>query len=459
MTDYVGKPPRIGSGTVSGFFSRYSGWMQKISGALLDQAVFAGSNFVINIILARHMTLDHYGAFVVVYTWFLLCQNMYDAFLTEPMAILGSGKYFSQLKEYLGYTFAGHVIVTLVLALLLGLGATVSGLFDTNLISGTMYTAALVCPILLTRWLTRQPFYIIAQPHWSALGGIIYFVIGLAGTVLLDRAQQLTPSNALLTMAVASAFSSLFLAVVFIKPRLNFRSMSLEAKPVLRDHWNYGKWSSGSKVANWIPINLYYVILPLLISLGASAALRAMNNVLMPLNMAISASLGILLPMFARTYTESGKEGLHKRLIQVLIAFIAVSGAYCFIFSFFGQPIVSILYDGQFDSFVTFPILLTMGLAPILVAINITLDAALRVMGKMKQSFISTLLPALLILTLGVALLSQFGLLGANLASLVIGVLATIIYLRFYQQARRVDPAQKSAETSDIPEPPTTLPL
>ncbi len=450
MTEIAGEFRKQRTRSISAFLGKHASWMQKISGALVDQAVFAGGNFIINIILARHMPVEAYGTFVVVYTWFLLCQNIYDAFLTEPMAILGSGKYFKQFKIYLGYTYIGHIVVALVLALSLGIAAYFTNAFDSSLVAGTMLAAAFVAPLLLMRWLTRQPFYILAKPHWSALGSGIYFVLGISGVFLLDHFGQLSPASVLMVMGASSVVSSTFLTLVFLRP--NFRSQDkLSGKAVLRDHWNYGKWSSGSKMLTWIPINLYYVILPVLVSLGASAALRAMNNVLMPLNMGITAALGILLPMFSRSYIEAGGPGLHRRVKVVLVWFIVISGLYCLVFSFLGQRIISIIYNGQFDDFVTFPILLTMGLAPMIVSVNTVLDASLRVMNKMKQSFLSTLVPAFLIITVGVWLLSQYGLLGANLGSLFIGMAETVILVKFYRDARRNH--EDKDENSDIPIP------
>ncbi len=449
MTEIAGEFSKQEARSITGFLSKHASWMQKISGALVDQAVFAGGNFIINIILARHMSVDEYGTFVVVYTWFLLCQNVYDAFLTEPMAILGSGKYFKQFKTYLGYTFIGHLVVASVLALSLGIAAYITNANDSSLVAVTMLTAALVAPLLLLRWLTRQPFYILAKPHWSAVGSSVYFVLSLTGVILLDHFGELTPSSVLIVMGASSLVSSTVLTLVFLKPK--FKSTeALSGRAVLRDHWNYGKWSSGSKMLTWIPINLYYVILPVLVSLGASAALRAMNNVLMPLNMGITAALGILLPMFSRTFIESGSGGLHHRVKLVLIWFVVISGVYCLVFSLFGQRIISIIYNGQFDDFVTFPILLTMGLAPMIVSINTVLDASLRVMNKMKQSFLSTLVPAILIITVGVWLLSQYGLLGANLGSLVIGLAETVVLVKFYRDARHSHAGGEKTE-SDIP--------
>ena len=58
MTDIAGDFSKQQARSISGFISKHASWMQKISGALVDQTVFAGSNFVINVILARHMPVE-----------------------------------------------------------------------------------------------------------------------------------------------------------------------------------------------------------------------------------------------------------------------------------------------------------------------------------------------------------------------------------------------------------------
>ena len=40
-------------------------WLKKGSLAVLDQGLFSGANFVVNILLARWLTPEEYGAFAV----------------------------------------------------------------------------------------------------------------------------------------------------------------------------------------------------------------------------------------------------------------------------------------------------------------------------------------------------------------------------------------------------------
>ena len=66
-------------------------WVTKGGLAILDQALFAGANFLVNIFLARWLTPTEYGAFALAYSIFLLLGAFHTAILTEPMMdVIGS---------------------------------------------------------------------------------------------------------------------------------------------------------------------------------------------------------------------------------------------------------------------------------------------------------------------------------------------------------------------------------
>ena len=430
------------------FFATHIPWAGKIGGAVVEQGLFAGTNFIIDIFLARLMAPEAFGAYVVVDTWFLLCQNLHEAFLTEPVAILGSGKYDHVFKKYLAYTYLWHLVISLILAFVLGIAALATHLFDSALVANTMLGVAIASPLLLTRWFVRQPFYVLGKPYLSAPGNILYLGLSLVGIFVLAHFEILTPFSAFLLMGISSLCYSAVLTFFVLKPEWRKQEDGITARQILHDHLNYGKWASGSKLANWIPSNIYYVVLPTLVGLSASAALRALNYMVMPLNMGMAATVSILIPMFSRTYTRSGKDGIKRQIRPLLVIFVGIAGVYCLFVTVFGQSLVSLLYGGRFDSFVTVPILLTMGLAPVIVSANVILDASLRAMGNVKQSFYSTLVPAALILTLGIWLLSRYGLLGANLGSLAIGLVATLSLIRFFKQSGKPSEAEEAKDES-----------
>lgn len=463
------------------FMKRYGKWAQKITGAVGDQIIFAVSNFFINVLLARWMTPTEFGAFVVAYSWLLLPQNFYEAILIEPMVIFGSGKYSKMLRSYMGYVFYGHLVVGGLVGLSLIIGALFVYRFDSPLVGSAMLGAGLSAPLVLTRWLTRRPFYITSKPHWAAIGGGIYFVLSVAALLVvrqidvirepvsyclptdpylcqtLNLAHLLTPFSAMMIMGVTGLIASAFLTFFLIRP--NWRPQpegELTLKNVVKDHWQYGTWASGSRILIWIPSNVYYLVLPLFMSLAESGALRALTNLIQPIYMSMSAITAILMPTFVRTFRSRGKPGVNSRMNKIIYFSLLFTGSYFVVITFFGGWIMSFLYDGKFDEIVTFPVLITMAAVPLFTGIRTIMDAALRAMGGVKHSFISKIIPTVFTLTIGIAMLASLGVLGVNLSNLITSVISLATLWYFYRSTNPEMP--QKAETKDDPQVEDVLP-
>lgn len=434
---------------------------KRFSVALFDQALFAGSNFIINVLLARWMLPQDYGAFVVAYSWFLLAQNIYDAILIEPMTIYGSGKHANRFNRYLGFIFAGHVWVSLFFSAALMLGgiiAQTTGIYSVA-VATAIYGTAITTPLILTRWLTRQPFYILSKPRFSLIGGIIYLVVGVSGMAIaheithtelisplmlgapqnyagvfwLIEANLLTPFSAMLIMGVAGFVASVILTVYILKPDFRLkREEELSTLSVLKDHMVYGRWSSVDRILSWMPANVYYLILPLLFSLAESGALRAIANLMMPMHMAITALMALMLPVFVRAYHHEGRAGLNKRMRSSIAVVSVATGLFWLVTTIFGASIIHFLFDGKYDYLITLPILFTMGSIPFLTGLTVVLDAGLRAMERVKYSFLSKILPTMVTMTVGIYMTAQLGILGSNIGSIISGIISISILLYFH---------------------------
>ena len=80
--------------------------------AVLDQALFAGSSFSINILLARWLPPVQYGAFALAFFLFLLLGALHTAVLTEPMLVFGASVYRGRVRAYLGRHVMLHALVS-----------------------------------------------------------------------------------------------------------------------------------------------------------------------------------------------------------------------------------------------------------------------------------------------------------------------------------------------------------
>src|SRR5215211_6550801 len=109
---------------------RLSQWLGKGLWAVVDQALFASSNFVLSILLARWLIPSEYGAYTVAYTTFWVLSAVHTGLLTEPMMVYGPSRYRGRLPEYLGAVLYGHVgfvVLGSFVFLSAGLGLRISG--------------------------------------------------------------------------------------------------------------------------------------------------------------------------------------------------------------------------------------------------------------------------------------------------------------------------------------------
>ena len=121
-------------------------WVGKGSFALLDQGLFAGANFIVNILLARWLTPGEYGAFAVAFSVFLLLGVFHTAIFTEPMMVFGPGKYREGLPEYFGILLRGHFALMLPGAALLTAVAFLLGRFYSPAVERAFFGVALGPP-------------------------------------------------------------------------------------------------------------------------------------------------------------------------------------------------------------------------------------------------------------------------------------------------------------------------
>src|SRR5690242_8363996 len=80
--------------------------------AVLEEALFAGSNFAIGVLLGRWLPPADYGAFTTAYALFLLLGTaFYSALCVQPLLVVGSREKGLGFQRYFGSLLIVHAIV------------------------------------------------------------------------------------------------------------------------------------------------------------------------------------------------------------------------------------------------------------------------------------------------------------------------------------------------------------
>jgi O-antigen/teichoic acid export membrane protein len=406
-------------------------WFLKGGASIADEGLLAGANFVLGVLLGRWLEPVQYGAFALAQSVFLLLGTFHTSVLTEPMLVFGASKYAARFKKYIGVLTIGHLWIVLPAGLLL-LGASVLvGRFYSHEAQRALSALALSGPVILLLWLLRRAFYVILKPEWALLGSGLYAVVLLGSAFGLRSADRLSPATAFLAMGLSAVLVCLLL---LSRLRPQFRAADdPSASAVASEHWRYARWAVGSAALTWIPSNIYFAVLPVWIGLEGTAALRALNNLIMPAAHTISALTVLLMPLLARRRQEGQRQMLGSMRI-FLALLLAGTGIYCLGLSLLRREIILLFYGGKYED--CLPLVPFIGLLPILSGIISVQGAALRVQERPDKVFWSYLVSSSVAVGGGIPLARYFGVAGA-LGGLLLSSLATAVVMFLLRSGRQ----------------------
>ena len=397
--------------------------------AILDQALFAGTNFLCNILLARWLEPAQYGAFAIAYSVFLLLSTFHTSVLTEPMLVFGAGKYADCFPKYLRRLIQGHWLITGMIGVILAVLALVLRWCGFPDLFESLGGLAIASPFILFMWLMRRPFYVRSQPQWSATGGALYLGLMFAGLYGLFAAQRLSAASCLIVMGVASLVVGLWLLTLLRPPSLLLESHPQPAM-LWSDHWSYGRWATATAVFTWLPSGIAYLLLPAWTDLEGSAVLRATMNLIMPILQANFAISVFLVPFFARAYHDKRDRHLSYLVRMALITFSFSATCYWVFLLLFREELFVWIYRGRYATHID--LLLLAGILPLLAGVNSVFGSVLRAMERLDQVFWCSIASCIVALTLGLWLTATSGVTGAILGLLASSFTAALAMWCFY---------------------------
>jgi O-antigen/teichoic acid export membrane protein len=307
--------------------------------------------------------------------------NLSCGYTYRADGVFGPGKHRERLSEYLSILMSWHfylaALISLVL-LVISLGVAVAGL---STLSMTLLSLVLASLFILLLFLMRRACYARLKPSLAASGGVVYLVLMLVGIFTLYRLGALSAASGFGVMGFSSLVASIWLAVTLrMKPSL-VKSAEL-TREAFKDHWRYGRWAVAGQMIAWAPGNIYFLLLPIWGGLGASASLKAMMNLIVPIQHTNAALSVLLLPALSRV---RGTPRFDTLLRFALMFFVFGSLVYWLLVGLFHEPLLNLLYGGKFryeDG-----LLWLLGLLPISVGVEVVLGVALRVFERPDQVF------------------------------------------------------------------------
>jgi len=403
-------------------------WTTRGFWAIVDQALFAVSNLIINVLLARWLSPREYGAFVTAYVVLLLVSVAHLGLLIEPMMVLGPSRFGRgrEFRDYLSFLLRfqwAFSAATAAAFLILG-GVTYA--FGADLLGGTFAGLAFAAPFIFLSWLTRRACYVERQPSTAALGGGVYLLIAGAGAVLLYQFGVLTSVAAQLLMGVAAIAAS---GVILKKLGHAWlpKAPAIETHSLVREHWNFFRWTGSAGVLSFAQGLVFYLMLPIFSGLESSAALRAMTNFVMPVLQSDSALAVLISPELARARLRTDDL---SRIVRWSTRLFALEGVICWVLvAVFRHDLVRFMYGDRYVDYAD--LLLLLGALPLVASRVNVLGIILRVQRRVRHVFWTSATGAIVALAVGFSTMSKFGAFGAVSAMLAADVVRIAVMTYF----------------------------
>jgi O-antigen/teichoic acid export membrane protein len=411
-------------------------WGVQGATSILDQGVFSGANFLVQILLARWFSPEEYGAFAVSFVVVLFLSGFHNAFILEPMSVLGPADHQADLRAYLEAHLRLHVVLTGAIGALLALGALAAGPLGwlRPPLAPALLGAGAALPFMLWIWLARRVAYVTRRPRVALQGSLVYAGLLLAllggawaGGWLLG---SLVVPYAIL--AVASLLAGILTLTLALRPLPHPPSASGRPLPkLIRENWDYGKWIAGSGVLYSTAGQIQTLALAFF-GLAEAGALRAMQNFMLPMAQAITSISQLALPAVAADFGEGRHSTMHSKGRLVSLVLTALALGYGLLLLVLQKPLELLAYGGKFADYTRLIPLL--GLVPILSAVATGYGLVLRAVRWPQHALYVTGASGLTGLVSAVVLTLEFGTWGAALSIVLSYAVAAVFTLYLYRR-------------------------
>jgi O-antigen/teichoic acid export membrane protein len=292
---------------------------------------------------------------------------------------------------------------------------------------------------MLLHWLLRTVCYIKTKPEVSLSGSVIYLLIVLIGLLLLKRIQCLSPLHTFLLIGFTSTIIS-FLLIKILKIKLNYEDLvgaSPNFRYILSTHWGYGRWAIGSTIVHWLSVTAYLPMVGFIVGLPQLGALRAIQNLILPLGQIMTSVGMLILPRISSQVEVIGQPWQRRKIFKVIYPLILFILFYNIFILFLGQDLITFLYgDEYYDKHNwMIPYVCAIGLAG---AINQLLYIFLKSAQRPDTIFFSQTSAAAFSLIFGTYFVWQLKLYGSLLALIISSSLNGLIMFIFLSRYLRI---------------------
>lgn len=384
---------------------------------ITDQAVFALSNFAMNILFARWLSPVDYGLFAVSFTGYLFLTVIHWGAFLEPLLVLSAQIDPDRHRSYIVTLGLVHVLMVMVVSLISGAIFVLCSVLGSPDAGWAVVGAGIGGSMMLMLITARRLCLVFLSPRISASVGVAY-CIGVLGSGSLLAAYNLSWFD---LWELMGFWSLLCAGMIF--GLLYLRTKGSQPYPLRRLFIFQSQYAPGAIVASvcaWASFDGVYLVLAQMLGLTAVAQTRAvftLANPLVHINQAMHASW---LVMFSAQANDDHRPpiwriaGLYAMVIGVLVLILIYTST----------PLIKLVYSGRYlEGAWQLPLFVTViGLTGIAAMIT----SLFKSRGSLLRGFLPQVISAVVALSVAYWSIKSYGQAGAIYA-LISGSLAAVL--------------------------------
>jgi O-antigen/teichoic acid export membrane protein len=188
----------------------------------------------------------------------------------------------------------------------------------------------------------------------------------------------------------------------------------------------------GSSFVHWAGTAGYVPLIGSLVGFSQAGALRAIQNLILPLQQVLAGLANLWLPSTAKLFVEYGKDSLKRNLRKMILGTLILSVPYLAIILVYSEPIITLLYgSGRYDEFKWLNYYLVV--FAVIGVISQGFSIALKAVQRPDCVFYSQAGTAAITATVGSFLVWMFGLEGGAVGLNLSALMGTLILINLFQ--------------------------
>ena len=401
--------------------------------SIADQATFSGTNFALNVLLARWLSGEGYGAYSVAWSVCLILAAVHNALIVEPMMVVGPAEFATRLGSYLKRVTRLNLATVFVMGLL---AASASVFYKRLDVRDALSALGIALPGYLLLITCRREQYILNKPIRAFFLSLAYAGALATALIAVHSAGKLSSWTAVLVTGV-----SLLVALWALLRRnlpLDYQPSPHTLAEISTAHWGYGKWLFASAMLGLGISDLQVLLLSKMVDLESAGALRALMNFILPIGQLLTVVSVFTLPRMARYMKEHGIGVGLRRSALYSLGVITFAFFYSGALVLLGSPLEHLLYGGRMAAYVSD--LPWMALVAFLSGIAIAFTTPLRAAQNSQHALFAGIAATLVGLGSSLFLLPRYGLNGAFLSLVLANGASALVVVGTYLWMLRKNP-------------------